>query len=126
VGGGTALPHQHSGTGREDVVFGVDRWDVSHGCRTFLPLLMEQDAAHIVNTSSMAALNGHPLGLASYTVAKFGPARLLLVSVGTKHMKTRQNLPQKQYMFSDGACSGSHPHHRKLYCGDCHVPGPPR
>jgi NAD(P)-dependent dehydrogenase (short-subunit alcohol dehydrogenase family) len=53
-------------------VLGVDLWGVIHGCRTFLPLLMEQDAAHIVNTSSMAALNGHPLGLAPYTVAKSG------------------------------------------------------
>jgi len=53
-------------------VLGVDLWGVIHGCRTFLPLLTQQDEAHIVNTSSMAALNGHPLGLAPYTVAKFG------------------------------------------------------
>jgi NAD(P)-dependent dehydrogenase (short-subunit alcohol dehydrogenase family) len=45
---------------------------VIHGCRAFLPILLEQDEAHIVNTSSMAALNGHPLGLAPYTVAKSG------------------------------------------------------
>lgn len=55
-----------------DWVLGVDLWGVIHGCRTFLPLLLEQDEAHIVNTSSMAALNGHPLGLAPYTVAKSG------------------------------------------------------
>jgi NAD(P)-dependent dehydrogenase (short-subunit alcohol dehydrogenase family) len=55
-----------------DWVLGVDLWGVIHGCRTFLPILLEQDEAHIVNTSSMAALNGHPLGLAPYTVAKFG------------------------------------------------------
>src|SRR5262249_39760626 len=53
-------------------VLGVNLWGVIHGCRTFLPLLMEQDEGHIVNTSSMAALNGHPLGLAPYTVSKFG------------------------------------------------------
>jgi NAD(P)-dependent dehydrogenase (short-subunit alcohol dehydrogenase family) len=53
-------------------VLGVDLWGVIHGCRTFLPILLEQDEAHIVNTSSMAALNGHPLGLAPYTVAKAG------------------------------------------------------
>jgi NAD(P)-dependent dehydrogenase (short-subunit alcohol dehydrogenase family) len=53
-------------------VLGVNLWGVIHGCRTFLPLLVEQDEAHIVNTSSMAALNGHPLGLAPYTVSKFG------------------------------------------------------
>jgi len=55
-----------------DWVLGVDLWGVIHGCRTFLPLLLEQDEAHIVNTSSMAALNGHPLGQAPYTTAKFG------------------------------------------------------
>lgn len=53
-------------------VLGVDLWGVIHGCRTFLPLLLEQDEGHIVNTSSMAALNGHPLGQAPYTTAKFG------------------------------------------------------
>jgi NAD(P)-dependent dehydrogenase (short-subunit alcohol dehydrogenase family) len=53
-------------------VLGVSLWGVIHGCRTFLPLLLEQSEAHIVNTASMAALNGHPLGLAPYTTAKFG------------------------------------------------------
>jgi NAD(P)-dependent dehydrogenase (short-subunit alcohol dehydrogenase family) len=53
-------------------VLGVNLWGVIHGCRTFLPLLLEQDEGHIVNTSSMAALNGHPLGLAPYAVSKFG------------------------------------------------------
>lgn len=53
-------------------VLGVSLWGVIHGCRTFLPLLLEQDEAHIVNTASMAALNGHPLGLAPYTTAKSG------------------------------------------------------
>jgi NAD(P)-dependent dehydrogenase (short-subunit alcohol dehydrogenase family) len=53
-------------------VLGVNLWGVIHGCRVFLPLLLGQDEGHIVNTSSMAALNGHPLGLAPYTVSKFG------------------------------------------------------
>jgi NAD(P)-dependent dehydrogenase (short-subunit alcohol dehydrogenase family) len=53
-------------------VLGVDLWGVIHGCRAFLPVLLRQDEAHIVNTSSMAALNGHPLGLAPYTTAKSG------------------------------------------------------
>ena len=53
-------------------VLGVNLWGVIHGCRTFLPHLLEQDEGHIVNTSSMAALNGHPLGQAPYTVSKFG------------------------------------------------------
>ncbi len=53
-------------------VLGVNLWGVIHGCRTFLPLLLRQEEGHIVNTSSMAALNGHPLGLAPYTVSKSG------------------------------------------------------
>jgi NAD(P)-dependent dehydrogenase (short-subunit alcohol dehydrogenase family) len=53
-------------------VLGVNLWGVIHGCRTFLPFLLRQEEGHIVNTSSMAALNGHPLGLAPYTVSKFG------------------------------------------------------
>jgi NAD(P)-dependent dehydrogenase (short-subunit alcohol dehydrogenase family) len=55
-----------------DWVLGVTMWGVIHGCRSFLPLLLEQDEAHIVNTSSMAALSGYPLGLAPYTTAKSG------------------------------------------------------
>jgi NAD(P)-dependent dehydrogenase (short-subunit alcohol dehydrogenase family) len=54
-------------------VLAVNLWGVIHGCRTYLPLLLEQDEAHIVNTSSMAALNGHPLGLAPYTVSSVFP-----------------------------------------------------
>ncbi len=66
------MARPRSACGRTYQELGVDLWGVIHGCRTFLPLLREQDEAHIVNTASMAALNGHPLGLAPYTVAKFG------------------------------------------------------
>jgi NAD(P)-dependent dehydrogenase (short-subunit alcohol dehydrogenase family) len=37
-------------------VLGVNLWGVIHGVRAFLPILAGQDAAHIVNTSSMAGL----------------------------------------------------------------------
>jgi NAD(P)-dependent dehydrogenase (short-subunit alcohol dehydrogenase family) len=70
VGGGTDFAKTPLDTW--EWVLGVNLWGVIHGCRTFLPLLLEQDEGHIVNTSSMAALNGHPLGLAPYTVSKFG------------------------------------------------------
>jgi NAD(P)-dependent dehydrogenase (short-subunit alcohol dehydrogenase family) len=70
VGGGTDFAKIPLDTW--EWVLGVTLWGVVHGCRTFLPLLLEQDEAHIVNTSSMAALNGHPLGLAPYTTAKSG------------------------------------------------------
>jgi NAD(P)-dependent dehydrogenase (short-subunit alcohol dehydrogenase family) len=38
-------------------VLGVTLWGVIHGCRTFLPILLEQDEAHIVNTSSAEQLH---------------------------------------------------------------------
>lgn len=48
---------------------GVDLWGVIHGVRTFLPLLMAQPAAHIVNTASVAGLLAFPLG-GPYNAAK--------------------------------------------------------
>jgi NAD(P)-dependent dehydrogenase (short-subunit alcohol dehydrogenase family) len=54
-----------------DWVLGVDLWGVVHGCRIFLPLLAEQDEAHIVNTASLAALSGWlPTGT-PYVASKF-------------------------------------------------------
>ncbi len=54
-----------------DWVLGVDFWGVVHGCRTFLPLLAEQEEGHIVNTASLAALSGWlPTGT-PYVASKF-------------------------------------------------------
>jgi NAD(P)-dependent dehydrogenase (short-subunit alcohol dehydrogenase family) len=39
---------------------GVNLWSVVHGTRVFLPLLMEQDEGHIVNTASVAGLFAPP------------------------------------------------------------------
>jgi len=39
-----------------DWVLGVNLWGVIHGMRTFLPVLLEQPAAHVVNTASIAGL----------------------------------------------------------------------
>lgn len=39
-------------------VLGVNLWGVVHGCTTFLPLLLEQDHGHIVNTGSLAGFRG--------------------------------------------------------------------
>lgn len=38
----------------------INLWGVVHGCHAFLPLLRQQDAAHIVNVSSMVGLLGLP------------------------------------------------------------------
>jgi NAD(P)-dependent dehydrogenase (short-subunit alcohol dehydrogenase family) len=51
-------------------VIGVNLWGVVHGIHTFLPLLLEQDEGHIVNTASLAGLAGVP-GLGIYCTTKF-------------------------------------------------------
>jgi NAD(P)-dependent dehydrogenase (short-subunit alcohol dehydrogenase family) len=52
-------------------VIGVDLWGVIHGLHAFLPILMDQDEAHVVNVSSMAGLLPFALG-APYNAAKAG------------------------------------------------------
>ena len=51
-------------------VVGVNLWGVIHGCHVFLPLLLDQDEGHIVNTASLAGLAGSP-GLGIYSTTKF-------------------------------------------------------
>ncbi len=41
-------------------IVGINLWGVVHSCHAFLPLLREQDEAHIVNVSSMVGLLGLP------------------------------------------------------------------
>jgi NAD(P)-dependent dehydrogenase (short-subunit alcohol dehydrogenase family) len=50
-------------------VVSVNLWGVVHGVHTFLPLLLEQDEGHIVNTASLAGLHGVP-GLGIYCTTK--------------------------------------------------------
>jgi NAD(P)-dependent dehydrogenase (short-subunit alcohol dehydrogenase family) len=52
-------------------VIGVDLWGVIHTIHSFLPVLLRQDEAHIVNISSMAGLLPFVLG-APYNAAKAG------------------------------------------------------
>ncbi len=51
-----------------DWVLGVNLWGVIHGVRAFVPVLLEQDAAHVVNTASLAGLTTGVLG--AYSVTK--------------------------------------------------------
>jgi NAD(P)-dependent dehydrogenase (short-subunit alcohol dehydrogenase family) len=50
-------------------VIDVDLWGVIHGVHHFLPILLEQEEAHIVNVASMAGLLAFPMG-APYNAAK--------------------------------------------------------
>jgi NAD(P)-dependent dehydrogenase (short-subunit alcohol dehydrogenase family) len=49
-------------------VIGVNLWGVINGLRSFVPVLLEQDAAHVVNTASIAGLITGVLG--PYSVTK--------------------------------------------------------
>jgi NAD(P)-dependent dehydrogenase (short-subunit alcohol dehydrogenase family) len=50
-------------------VLGVNLWGVIHGIRTFVPILLEQEEGHVLNTASMAALVSLPL-TAAYVASK--------------------------------------------------------
>lgn len=41
-------------------IVNINIWGVVHGCHAFLPLLQQQEEAHIVNVSSMVGLMGLP------------------------------------------------------------------
>ncbi|MGH8982106.1 MAG: SDR family NAD(P)-dependent oxidoreductase [Acidimicrobiales bacterium] len=49
-------------------VLGVNLWGVVHGVRAFMPVLLEQSAAHVVNTSSIFGVFAGALG--AYGVSK--------------------------------------------------------
>jgi NAD(P)-dependent dehydrogenase (short-subunit alcohol dehydrogenase family) len=51
-------------------LFRVNFWGVVHGCKAFLPLLLREPEAHIVNMSSIFGLVGPP-GQAAYASSKF-------------------------------------------------------
>ncbi|MGH0030923.1 MAG: SDR family NAD(P)-dependent oxidoreductase [Myxococcota bacterium] len=50
-------------------VFAVNVWGVVHGLKAFMPTLLEQDEAHVVNTSSMAGVTSAPF-VAPYYMSK--------------------------------------------------------
>ena len=58
-----------------DWVLGVNLFGVINGLRAFVPLLLEQDEGHVVNTASMAGLTSPP-GMAPYNVSKHGVVTL--------------------------------------------------
>ncbi len=50
-------------------VLGVNLWGVIHGIRAFVPVLMQQDEAHLVNTASIAGLAAGPF-MGPYNASK--------------------------------------------------------
>ncbi|MDQ6900836.1 MAG: SDR family NAD(P)-dependent oxidoreductase [Candidatus Dormibacteraeota bacterium] len=55
-------------------VLGVNLWGVINGIRSFVPVLLEQDAAHVINTASLAGVTTGTLG--AYGVSKHGVVAL--------------------------------------------------
>lgn len=51
-------------------LMGINFWGVVYGCKFFLPHLLAQDQAHIVNLSSLFGIVGFP-GQSSYCASKF-------------------------------------------------------
>jgi NAD(P)-dependent dehydrogenase (short-subunit alcohol dehydrogenase family) len=68
AGIGTAGPVDGTPLERWRWTLDVNLWGVIHGCRAFLPLLLQQREGRIVNTASIAALAGHPM-LGAYTAS---------------------------------------------------------
>jgi NAD(P)-dependent dehydrogenase (short-subunit alcohol dehydrogenase family) len=56
-------------------VIGADLWSVIYGIRTFVPILIQQDAGYLVNTSSVAGLVAAPF-MGPYNAAKHGVVAL--------------------------------------------------
>jgi NAD(P)-dependent dehydrogenase (short-subunit alcohol dehydrogenase family) len=84
--GGVHIACNNAGTGGpsaltdlrlEDWQFqiGVNLWGVIHGVRAFLPIMLEQNEGHIVNTASMGGLIHGPY-IAPYNVSKAGVVAL--------------------------------------------------
>jgi NAD(P)-dependent dehydrogenase (short-subunit alcohol dehydrogenase family) len=70
-------------------VIGVDLWGVIHGVRAFVPLLMQQSEAYIVNTASVAGLVAAPF-MGPYNVAKHG----VIALSETLHHELAMTAPQ--------------------------------
>ena len=60
-----------TGAATWDWIVGVNLGGVIHGCRLFLPILEQQEEAHIVNTASVAGVYSFPY-LHPYNAAKAG------------------------------------------------------
>jgi len=60
--GGSQEPLWEVPRGDLEWVFGVNLWGIVNGIRAFVPVLQQQDAAHIVNTSSVFGLFAGSLG----------------------------------------------------------------
>jgi NAD(P)-dependent dehydrogenase (short-subunit alcohol dehydrogenase family) len=65
-------------------VLGVNTWGVLNGIRSFVPVLLEQDAAHVVNTASIFGVFAGTLGI-------YGPSKHTVVALSEAlHLQLRE------------------------------------
>ncbi len=81
-----------------DWVLGVNLYGVLHGIRAFVPLLLDADAGHIVNTASLAALQGAP-GMGPYCTSKHA---VLGMSESLQHELTLQGSQVRVHVLAPG------------------------
>lgn len=118
IGGGGSMVNDDRA--EWDRTFGVCWGGVYHGTRTFLPLLIASDDAHIVNTSSVNgfwACLGADTPHTAYSAAKFavkGFTEALMVDLrqNAPHVKVSVVMPGHigtSIVFNSGAAHGRHP-----------------
>jgi NAD(P)-dependent dehydrogenase (short-subunit alcohol dehydrogenase family) len=73
--GGHGYPTDETPVVEWEWVLGVNLWGVIHGVKTFLPILIEQNEGHLINTASVAGLISLPY-MAPYAVSKHGVVAL--------------------------------------------------
>jgi NAD(P)-dependent dehydrogenase (short-subunit alcohol dehydrogenase family) len=82
--GGPHGPIWTASRGDLEWVLGVNLWGVVHGIRAFVPVLLEQDAGHVVNTASIFGLFAGTLGI-------YGPSKHAVVALSEAlHFQLRE------------------------------------
>ncbi len=79
-------------------VLGVNVFGVLHGLRAFVPLLVEADAGHVVNTASLAGLLGAP-GMGPYCTSKHA---VLGMSESLQHELTLRGSRVRVHVLAPG------------------------
>jgi NAD(P)-dependent dehydrogenase (short-subunit alcohol dehydrogenase family) len=82
--GGPHGPLWEISRGDLDWVLGVNTYGVLNGIRAFVPVLLEQDAAHVVNTASIFGVFAGTLGI-------YGPSKHTVVALSEAlHLQLRE------------------------------------